>query len=164
MHRKEGANLMGTNFYTLSGKHIGKRSAAGQYCWNCNVTLCKGGKENVHSSGGFVVTSSNSIFDYIKHIKTLWYDKCPKCNKEEGVEPLHEGASGRELGFNKEPFKVKSGVTSCSSFTWDVDPITLKRLKYVKSEYGEKLTINEFYDMLKECPIQFYDSIGSDFS
>ena len=23
--------------------HIGKRSAAGPYCWDCGVTLCEGG-------------------------------------------------------------------------------------------------------------------------
>lgn len=154
---------MSTNFYTLLGKHIGKRSAAGQYCWDCNVTLCKQGKENIHSSNGFVVTQNNSLLDYVKHIKTLWYDKCPKCHKEESKEKIYEGASGRELGFNKEPLK-RQGVSSCSSFTWDVEPQTISKLRFVKSEYRERFTIKEFYELLEECPIQFYDSIGSGFS
>ena len=38
---------MGTNFYIIDkdqeyseGRHIGKRSAAGWYCWDCGTTLC----------------------------------------------------------------------------------------------------------------------------
>ena len=159
---------MGTNFYTLSGKHIGKRSAAGMFCWDCNVTLCKKGKSEVHSSYGYVVHDDGkgvleSLAEYCNYINQFWYDKCPKCHKEESKEKIHEGASGRELGFNKKPLK-RQGVSSCSSFSWDVEPEKIKKLKFVKSEYGERLTINEFYDILQECPIQFYDSIGNDFS
>ena len=31
--------------------HIGKRSAAGMYCWDCDDTLCPGGKSQVHAGG-----------------------------------------------------------------------------------------------------------------
>ena len=41
---------MGTNYYLKGHRgddnpkyHIGKRSAAGLYCWDCHITLCKGG-------------------------------------------------------------------------------------------------------------------------
>lgn len=30
---------MGMNIYTKSGKHIGKRSAAGLWCWDCRVEV-----------------------------------------------------------------------------------------------------------------------------
>jgi hypothetical protein len=54
---------MGTNFYTIDDIHIGKRSAAGLYCFDCEVTLCKNGEDAIHqgSSG--------------------WYNTCPKCGK-----------------------------------------------------------------------------------
>jgi len=34
---------MGTNFYLKSGQHIGKRSAVGYYCWDCQIK-CEGEK------------------------------------------------------------------------------------------------------------------------
>ena len=55
---------MGTNFYTRDGLHIGKRSAAGTYCWDCRLTLCKGGEKAVHMS---------------THGAHGFYDACPKC-------------------------------------------------------------------------------------
>lgn len=46
---------MGTNFYLKGHRgdddpkyHIGKRSAAGLYCWDCRITLCKGGESAIH--------------------------------------------------------------------------------------------------------------------
>lgn len=33
------------------GAHIGKRSAAGKYCFNCNHTACNGGVKGVHQNG-----------------------------------------------------------------------------------------------------------------
>ena len=44
---------MGTNFYKIKrvdnkieeGEHIGKRSAAGEYCWDCRRTLSIYGDE-----------------------------------------------------------------------------------------------------------------------
>ena len=53
---------MGTNYYvkTDDGEvHIGKRSAAGWYCWDCRQTLCKG---RVHYGDGY-------------------FDRCPICGK-----------------------------------------------------------------------------------
>lgn len=46
-------------------KHIGKRSGAGRYCYDCGTTLNKYGSDCVHSTE----------YDY-------WYDKCPICGKE----------------------------------------------------------------------------------
>ena len=137
---------MGCNFYTLTRKHIGKRSAAGLYCWDCKVTLCKEGTEKVH---------------YSTH---EWYDKCPQCGKQPQKETLENGAAGRELGFNKSKSKAKTGVASCASFSWAVTLDKLGRLKYLKDEYGRRYSINEFKDVLEECPIHYHDMIGRDFS
>ena len=48
--------------------HIGKRSAAGEYCEKCGVTLCKGGEREVHFSN------------------TEWYKECPSCHSREHIK------------------------------------------------------------------------------
>ena len=146
---------MGTNYYTLKDKHIGKRSAAGWYCWDCNVTLCKGGEEEIHIG----CKKPNHIF-----CTCDWYDDCPVCHKKTFEEGIVNSSIGRELGFNKTEYKKKTGVTSCSSFRWAIKKEELKKVKTIKDEYGEKITVGTFNKILKECPIQYFDSIGREFS
>lgn len=136
---------MGCNFYTFKGRHIGKRSAAGLYCWDCGITLCKKGIEGVHTG-----------VDY--------FDKCPKCGKGREEETLEESAAGRELGFNKQAFGTKTGIRTCSSFRWAIDPGELRGSRRIKDEYGRVYSKKEFYQMLEECPIQYFDRIGKEFS
>ena len=59
------------------GKHIGKRSGAGAYCFKCDVTLCKAGKGGVHYSG------------------KEWFAACPKCGakKDEKDSPVKYACS-----------------------------------------------------------------------
>ena len=138
---------MGTNFYTHKYEspkraHIGKRSAAGLYCWDCGVTLCRG---RVH-------------YDNER------YDVCPKCGKAP-VKEADGGMAFRELGFNKSTPRKKEGVASCSSFSWAVQPDEWRGLcRFVYDEYGRRLTKKEFLQVLEECPLQFFDCIGVDFS
>lgn len=141
---------MGTNFYEAGhaereDRHIGKRSAAGRYCWECRVTLCKGGTTGVHYGEGF-------------------YDECPECGGVPLEESLTTGAAGRELGFNCSEPSRKRGVQSCSSFSWAMQPEELANLTLIEDEYGHIFTLDEFYKVLEECPIQFYDHIGMCFS
>ena len=138
---------MGTNFYLSDDTHIGKRSAAGPYCWDCRRTLCVQGTAAVHMSG------------------RKWHDKCPICGKKREDESLDSSSGGRELGFNREPFEPKTGVKSCSSFTWAIDPAQffIDKPEEIHDEYGHKFTFQEFTEMLKECPIRFYDAIGQEF-
>jgi len=155
---------MGTNFYTkknfidsmCSKYHIGKRSAAGLYCFDCGITLCKDGEERVH------YCKRN---DDPNSPDTTWHKTCPKCGKFPQEEKLDEGSVGRELGFNKSIPKKKKGVKSCSSFSWVISPSELKKLKlkYIYNEYGDKFTLKEFKELLKESPIQ-YMKIGEEFS
>ena len=137
---------MGTNFYVdLSGErgqHIGKRSAAGKYCWDCRMTLCKG---RVHSGAD-------------------WYDACPQCDAGPVKETIEASSAGRELGFNKSVPMAKSGVASCSSFSWAVEPPYLEGVSLIRDEYGRQFTREEFLQVLEECPIQFTESIGREFS
>ena len=136
---------MGTNFYVVGHRgdddpryHIGKRSAAGVFCWDCNVTLCVGGNSRVHYGDPF-------------------HESCQVCGKTKIKEPIFGGSAGRELGFNKAPFARKTGVQSCSSFTW---ARPLGRVRKVVDEYGTVYTREEFEGLLLECPIQF-ESHGS---
>jgi len=162
---------MGTNFYIKGHRdsdepkyHIGKRSAAGLYCWKCRTTLCKDGKSEIHSgpkdvkynSGGFM-----DIKDYNEKENERWYDKCPHCGLEPEKENLENSSSGRELGFNKNCPQKKIGVSSCSSFTW-ARRLTPK-IKLIEDEYGQIYTRKEFDKVLEECPIQF-ELLGVEFS
>jgi len=143
---------MGTNFYIVGhtddegpDHHIGKRSAAGPYCWDCSISLIDG---KLHSS------ESKARQD------------CPRCGKERNTEGLEESSAGRELGFNKSTPQKKTGVASCSSFGWCMSPVAFeeavknKKGKTVEDEYGRKFTTKQFRDILKECPINLYGSIG----
>lgn len=147
---------MGTNFY-IGNKHIGKRSAAGLYCWDCGLTLCKDGEKEIHNSTSLTTSFGQDI--------SKWHTCCPKC----GQKPKDEGwngALGRELGFNETKPKKKTGVGSCSSFTWAIDSkeFAAIRWRFIKDEYGKFYTKKQFKEVLNECPVQFYNMIGEGFS
>lgn len=133
--------------------HIGKRSAAGWWCYSCGVTLCIGGKENVHS--GYAD----------------WYKNCPKCKRPKNQENLGDGAAGVELGFASPRVEKPSGVSSCSSFSWAQEPDRVLAIcqerpdeEIVVDEYGRALTGRAFAEMLAvNCPIQSTRSVGKDF-
>ena len=152
---------MGTNFYWADAKpkkidtmdpewHIGKRSAAGLYCWDCGITLCKTGNEDIHKS------------------RSMFYEKCPKC----GGKPHKEGwnsSGGLELGFAKTKDLGTSGVCSVSSFSYAQDPNTveqaLKEKKAVIDEYGRKYSALRFKkEVLCMCPVKYTASVGKWFS
>ena len=139
---------MGTNFYIAEDHtdgmdpewHIGKRSAAGRFCWDCRVTLSTTGTP--HDSAPF-------------------HEQCPQCGRGPDSESLEQGAAGRELGFNKSEPAPKTGIRSASSFTWAMDQSRLEGVDEIVDEYGTRYTRAEFTAVLSECPIQFTDSIGT---
>lgn len=157
---------MSTNFYFLGPAdkhpeedfededptyHIGKRYAAGFYCWDCNISLPKGNEK--------------SPFGDFKQVKT-----CPKCGKEYKDEGWNS-AAGRELGFNKSAPVKKTGVATCSGFIW---AMTFEDFcanagedhtkEVIQDEYGRKYTVDQFNEMMNECPIQDHSSVGTWFS
>lgn len=153
---------MGTNYYItgneeLDMQHIGKRSAAGLYCWDCGVTLHKEGTSRLHYTSN-------------------WHTACPRCGNEYVDEPLSASAVGIELGFGKDILHTRTGVCSCSSFIWAITKETLQQLAdkmkvlcgrddVIVDEYGSTMSIVDFMAMLsKVCPIEFTHSIGKDFS
>ena len=158
---------MGTNFYwqnaeaigipedTVVQHHIGKRSAAGWYCWDCLVPLVEGGNKNVHSS------------------TARRLDTCPVCSKgKQSHDALSEGAAAIELGFAKPNTDRSTGVRTCSSFSWAQDPEMVGSFcnryrdeQIIEDEYGRPMTGREFSEMIaSNCPVQFTNSIGRDFS
>lgn len=141
---------MGTNYYFIRDKeHIGKRSAAGSYCFDCDITLNIGGNEEIH------ITLGN------------WHNECPKCGKMLTREKFEDSTVGIELGFNTKQDEIRTGVRSCSSFTFAISPIDkrldlpkfLRYTKLVKDEYGREFTMEEFQKILEACPIKFHHLI-----
>ena len=164
---------MGCNFYTQKPSeedwddeyeyHIGKRSAAGIYCWDCMVSLNKFGEDEVHNS--HIAYDQNSMEQITRQRKMEWYDECPECGKSAKKESLGNSSIGRELGFNKNPHEKKTGVASCSSFRWAMKPDHfVRKVVDIWDEYGKKYSLEEFESILEECPIRFYNSIGKEFS
>ncbi len=168
---------MGTNFYLNSKKydeyegHIGKRSAAGWYCWDCKRTLCMEGESYVHKA-------CKQVYIYPPPPTVCprycggghWFDECPDCGVKVPTEDLSNSSGGRELGFNKSEPKAKSSVASCSSFAWAKKKYEvlalinkLKKKKPVVNEYGDEFTLQEFLAILEECPIQHYQHVGKEF-
>lgn len=133
--------------------HIGKRSAAGLYCWDCKRTLCNSGPSHVHFG------SSN------------WAARCPTCGAEPSREPLDESSAGLELGFAQPRQGRPTGVRSCSSFSWAQDPAAVRATclarpdePIIEDEYGRPHTCVGFLDMIEaNCPLQFTHSIGDFF-
>jgi predicted nucleic acid-binding Zn ribbon protein len=135
---------MGTNYYK-GDVHLGKRSAAGFYCFECEITLCKDGRDKVHNN-------------------SAWHEQCPVCGAKPEKEDFGSSSVGRELGFNKNKQK-KTNVRSCASFRWAIEPAMIKTITgTIRNEYGDKFTEKQFKAVVNDCPIQYFDTIGQEFS
>lgn len=149
---------MGTNFYWIANPekededepaiHIGKRSAAGPFCWDCMKSLCKNGEQGVHKGSAF---------------EDNFHKKCPFCGKSK--RDAGYSAAMVELGFADATMEKPSGVSTCSSWTWTLRThlprleeyeAKKSRKKVVRDEYGRKFTAQEFLAMVRCCPIVFY--------
>lgn len=154
---------MGTNFYWILGDdHIGKRSAAGTYCWDCGTTFRINGTAHIHDSIGLLQNLDNPSGPF-------WHEKCPGCGNTKLETDLRTNltttAAGVELGFAKANDVINTGVGSCFSFTWTYlkHKRELKALsifkgpnKLVVDEYDQTYTAYEFLtEVLAYCPIQF---------
>lgn len=132
---------MGMNIYTLKGKHIGKRSAAGFWCWDCKIQ----------------VESKNQFFI------------CPKCGLKVYEQTAIKGFNPayRELGFTKAVEQRRTGIAGASHFTWhakdrsEADKM-VERKKFFKTEYGEIWNAKRFQRMFKEVISESF--LDSDFS
>lgn len=133
--------------------HLGKRSAAGYYCWDCGQTLCQGGDKKVH------------------HGKSSWWDSCPKCGKSPVAKDKMPRSMALELGFAAARGHRPSGVAACSSLSWCHPPMAAKafiesqEIVSVTDEYGRKMTGLQFLAMVQtNCPIQLSRMVGKWFA
>lgn len=147
--------------------HIGKRSSAGLYCWDCDLTLCKAGMAGIHHSD---IRPGES---YADERKRRWHERCPTCDQPPApINGLTEGPAAVELGFAKAPTTRPSGVRGAASFSWAQDPEAVGAIceqradePIIEDEYGDPLTGREFLAMIRSnCPIQFTEMIGLEFS
>lgn len=121
-------------------RHIGKRSAAGLYCWDCNQTLCPDGKEGIHKS------SSDP-----------WPDACPKCGKRKNSSTEDNAAMVGVRGCSSFLWAQEPGVVRAALKA-------LGDLPAVVDEYDRVFTADEFLNMLDRCPVEFTGGIGVCFS
>ena len=108
--------------------HIGKRLASGAYCWACRKTLCVDGEKAIHRG------------------KATWSNKCPDC--------------GALFSDRRD---ANHAVSYSCSFSWTISPLALHMIvapaglnaNCIIDDYNRKMTIQEFFQILLECPIQF---------
>lgn len=123
----------------MEAGHIGKRSAAGMYCWHCDVTLCPGGNSGVHDS----------------RYDGKWRTTCPKCGASPDDDPTKGCVPAATSSFRwaQDPAEVRAKCEAAIERPCVVD------------EYGETFTGGEFLRMLRaNCAIEFTESIGQYFS
>jgi hypothetical protein len=135
---------MGTNYYANNeeGTHLGKTSAAGWYCFDCDETLVMKGKKFIHQGGP-------------------QRDECPECGASKADV---EASLGRKTSDDPEDW---GPVRPTYSFSWAVNPMKFFKGEYgdqFKNEYGEELDVNEMKKIIYGSPLQIYDSIGEEFS
>lgn len=130
---------MGMNIYTLKkdgAKHLGKRWAAGVWCWDCKI----------EAKNDFV--------------GNFWF--CSKCSQRTSDRTLSFNPAMRELGFDKtRPIKL-IGLNGASGWIWCTDSETglsttiagikrkLKGVSKVRTEYGETWPIKKFWEMFNQ--------------
>jgi len=120
---------MGMNIYTMDGKHIGKRSADGIWCWDCKKRVIKG----VCSFCGKSKIDTELLYN--PALRELGFDRS-KSKNHVGID----GASSfcwctGEYGLGNTVEEIKDN---------------LKRRRKVKTEYGDIWTIKKFWNMFKD--------------
>lgn len=133
--------------------HLGKRSGAGRFCWDCMVTLNMGGNSAIHMG------------------KSDWHPACPKCNKTE--KDKYPTRFDKVADVEKEtiPEDRPTGIASSCSFSWAQNPEGVLAILeqrpndlLVIDEYEETYTGVTFATMLRNsCPVHFTDSVGTRF-
>lgn len=123
---------MGMNIYKLKkngGEHIGKRWAAGVWCWDCRVKAER------------------------DHLAMFWF--CPKCAQRCSERTLAFNPAFRELGFDKTKERKHIGVDGAGGFIWHAKnkedaKKKLKGVEKVVTEYGKRWPIKRFWRMFDD--------------
>lgn len=156
---------MGTNFYLRDeaeeyerGQHLGKRSAAGMYCYACNISLVTG------MPGGFDVESPH--ISKKPYGVNRGYEQCPKCGaKPSGNFYLPElFMPTQEQTEREEMYPVRYSF----SFGFALAPEEISLYApdtEVVDEYGRVFLMHEFWsDVLAKAVFLFTEHIGQEFS
>jgi len=172
---------MGTNFYIIGydsndadnpSHHIGKRSAAGLYCWDCGITLAKEGESSI-GSGRSIYKAFYHMVPKVMEDGNSFFDHCPKCGKKPSTSDDSLNAGLVELGFQTAAGKATRGVSTCSSFSWAMYPYLFwakvaefaDDAECIVNEYGDLFTKQTFREeILKYCAIEKFIMIGERFS
>lgn len=127
--------------------HIGKRAAAGSYCYSCRVSLFSGGEEWVHGPpwGGSDPLSQSDIdlFDSMKMLQA-----CPECGAEKGSEHVRGACS---FCYAQQPNEVRQRCEQSLNSPCVIDG------------YDREYTGKEFLGELECCPIVKTELIGRRF-
>lgn len=164
---------MGTNYYACNTKnkehiyHIGKRSAAGHFCWDCGMSSTNIAKDNWSKKEYVYGTDAIHFGGFKEHTlndEPTDLEYCPLCGKPFELEEIN--SMFVELGFSKQP--NRSNNTTCS-FSFAVSPYVLSNVMSnenicVIDEYGRELTKEEFKEVIQNCGVKYYDFVGEDFS
>lgn len=151
--------------------HIGKRSAAGLYCWDCGEPLC----EEVSYGGEFYQRSRWSE-EAVHGRNHTPLDACPACSGT--YQPPAKGdlstpgnPAGIELGFAQPLTQRPQGVLGASSFSWAQEPARVLHVcrrwpdaPLVRDGYDDQYTGAEFLDLILLIPMWWTTSIGTAFS
>ena len=180
---------MGTNYYACDKEtkeelyHIGKRSAAGYFCWDCGVSYTN--IAETYTSRLYSMTAYHRPTEYnetsylygndavhmTRHDNKLIngepeiLDCCPICGKPKEEELTEVNSAYAELGFSKQPGKKHN--TTCS-FSFAVSPYVLSETMkneniIIKNEYGEELSKEQFKEVLQDCGLKYFHSVGQEF-
>lgn len=135
--------------------HIGKRSGAGLYCWDCNLTLAVGGVRVVHEARG----------------GTMWLSACPQCDKtlKDNYPTRFDKVTETLPEINPE--ERPKGVGPCCMFSWaqteeDVFKVLLSRPEeiLIEDEYGAPFMCRQFAELIyNSCPIHLNQHVGVKF-
>lgn len=152
--------------------HIGKRAAAGLYCWDCGIPLVRPGTRR---DGYGEVYMDADVVHGGRHTDAH-PTSCPLCTryyvppaKLDLSAPGHP--AGVELGFAKPLEHRPTGISGASSFSWAQEPARALRIllrfqheTLVRDEYDRTYTGKQFSDMLLLTPMWFTTSVGTFFS
>lgn len=141
---------MGTAYYLRTEsvpQYIGKREAAGLYCWDCEISLHKQGLDEAERQRTMRCVTGSKL----THVQSDWHKVCPKCGKAATQESLRSSGSGR-------PF----GVASCAVFTWAKTPseiakqiLSSKLEKPIVNEHDTAFTLEQFEMVLGEAVVHY---------
>jgi len=128
--------------------HLGKRSAAGRYCYDCQQTLA------YRETDSGWKWADNKV---IHTMSTNHSEKCLRCEK----------VLDYEVSQRKKSEGIREGVMLVSSFTIrlrfhelinfynSVKNTVVEDFLLVEVEGCAELTLQGFIDELAECPVQF---------